>query len=141
MKRFAACAFLLIETIGCAQAAPPETITYQAVTAYSPEGISRLRVTPVDENNGYEIDLFVIAPNQTQHTGHIQGFATLDGERLTLTVPNTLPDGTLDKPPLCTLIIEVNEKRAKVASEKGCAFHAGAGASFFEQGQNLVRVP
>jgi hypothetical protein len=140
MKRIVIGIFLLFKSVAHAQTSVSETMTYQAVTAASPTAVSRLRVTPVD-SNGYAIDFSVVAPTRTQHTGHIQGFATRNGDRIILRVPNFLPDGNLDRPPLCTLVIDVNETSAKVVSEYNCAFYCGAGASFFEQGQNLLRVP
>jgi hypothetical protein len=141
MKRIGISTFLLLVFIARTQASALEpTVTYQATTASSPIGISRLRVTPVSSDM-YAIDFSVVAPNRTQHTGHIQGLATRDGERLTLNLANFQPDGNLDTPRLCTLVIEVSNTSAKVISEDYCAGYHGAGASFFEQGQNLVRVP
>jgi hypothetical protein len=139
MKRIMICTFLLLASNAHAQSLE-RTATYQAVTANPPVGISRLRVTPV-YGGRYSIVLTVIAPNRTQHTGHIQGLATRDGDRFTLSVANFQPDGNLDSPPLCTLVIEVRNSSAKVISENYCAAYHGAGASFFEEGQNLVRVP
>jgi hypothetical protein len=141
MKRTVICTFLLLASNAYAQSSASEpTATYQAVTANSPVGISRLRVTPVSADR-YAIDLSIVAPNRTQHTGHIQGLATRDGDRLTLNLANFQPDGNLDTPRLCTLVIDVNNTSAKVISVDYCAGYHGAGASFFEQGQNLVRVP
>lgn len=141
MRRIVICTFLLLASNAHAQPSASEpTATYQAVTANSPVGISRLRVTPVSTDR-YAIDLQVVAPNRTQHTGRIQGLATRDGDRFTLSLANFQPDGNLDSPPLCTLVIEANKTSAKVMSEDYCAAYHGAGASFFEQGQNLVRVP
>ena len=123
-----------------AQTSSSETLTYEAITANSPVNISRLRVTQVDAN-GYAIDLSIVAPNRTQHTGHIQGLATREGSHLTLKVPNFQPDGKIDHPSLCTLVVDLNETRAAVVSAENCAGFHGAAASFVEQGRNLVRVP
>jgi hypothetical protein len=123
-----------------AQTSSPQTVTYQAITANSPVGVSRLRVTQV-ESNAYVIDLSIVAPNRTQHTGHIQGLATKDGTRLTLKVPNFQPDGNVDHPALCTLVIDIDDTHARVLSEHQCAGFGGAAASFVEQGRDLVRAP
>jgi hypothetical protein len=122
-----------------AQTSSPQTITYQAITANSPIGISRLRVTQV-ESNAYVIDFSIVAPNRTQHTGHIQGLATKDGSQLTLKVPNFQPDGNVEHPALCTLVIDVDDTHATVVSEHRCAGFGGAAASFVEQGRKLARV-
>lgn len=123
-----------------AQTYSSETLTYESVTANSPVSISRLRVTQV-EANGYAIDLSIVAPNRTQHTGHIQGMATREGNLLTLKVPNFQTDGKIDHPSLCTLSVDLNDARAAVVSAEKCSGFHGAAASFVEQGRNLVRVP
>jgi hypothetical protein len=137
--RVAIGALVLATTTVLAQTSSPETLTYEAITANSPVGISRLRVTQV-ETNTYAIDFSIVAPNRTQHTGHIQGLATRKGEHLTLKVPNFQPNGKIDYPSLCTLVIAVDETRAQVVSEEKCAGFGGAATSFVEQGRNLVRV-
>ena len=131
---------LLITAAASAQPSDPQTVTYEAVTANSPTGISRLRVTKVDDN-GYAIDFSIVAPNRTQHTGHIQGLATKDGRLLTLRVPNFQPDGVIDHPALCTLVIDADDTRAQVVNEDKCAGFHGAAADFAEQGRKLIRVP
>jgi hypothetical protein len=130
----------LITAAASAQPSDPQTITYEAVTANSPTGISRLRVTKVDDN-AYAIDFSIIAPNRTQHTGHIQGLATKNGRLLTLRVPNFQPNGAIDRPALCTLVIDADDARAEVVKEDKCAGFHGAAADFAEQGRNLIRVP
>lgn len=132
--------FMFAASIAHAQASSERTLTYEAITANSPVGISRLRVTQVDVG-AYAIDFSIVAPNRTQHRGHIQGLATRDGDNLILKVPNFQPDGNLDHPLLCTLVIDVEETRAKVVSEHQCAGFGGAAASFVEQGRNLIRMP
>jgi hypothetical protein len=104
-----------------AQTGAPQTIVYQTASNAVAAGTARLRVTEV-EPNGYAIDLAIVAPNPSRHTGHVQGYATRQ----------------LDRPPLCTLVIELDDARAKVLSEEGCAPFHGAGASFIEQGSALV---
>jgi hypothetical protein len=47
--------FLLVTSAAYAQRSTPETFTYEAITANSPIGISRLRVTKVDAD-AYAID-------------------------------------------------------------------------------------
>lgn len=137
--RMAATICCLVAAATPVQAVNPATVTYQAITASDPEGISRLRLTPMDDGS-YAINLSVVAPNRTQHTGHIQGRAIRQGDQLTLIIPNFLPDGDLDQPPLCTLVIQLSQANARVVSEHACAFYHGAGASFVEQGQHLQRV-
>lgn len=129
-----------ITAAASAQPFDSQTVTYEAVTANSPTGISRLRVTKVDDN-GYAIDFSIVAPNRTQHTGHIQGRATKDGRLLTLRVPNFQPNGVIDNPALCTVVIDVDDTRAQVVNEDKCAGFHGAAADFAEQGRNLIRVP
>lgn len=123
-----------------AQTSSLQTLTYEAITANSPVGISRLRVTQV-EANAYAIDFSIVAPNRTQHTGHIQGLATKEGNRLTLKVPNFQPDGNIDYPSLCTLLVDFDDTRAEVVSENHCSGFGGTATSFVEQGRNLMRVP
>ena len=129
----------MLGTLAHAQSLSPQTVTYEAVTATSPIGVSRLRVTPVATGT-YAVDFSIVAPNPTQHTGHLRGLATSDGDRLTLRVPIFRDDGVLDNPSLCTLVINTSEARAKVITEDRCAGFSGAAASFVEQGQNLTRV-
>jgi hypothetical protein len=133
-------ALVLATSIAYAQTFSPQTLVYEAITADSPVGISRLRATQV-EANGYAIDFSIVAPNRTHHTGHIQGFATREGNHLTLKVPNFQPDGNIDHPAVCTLVIDLDDIRAKVVSEHQCAGFGGAATSFVEQGRNLLRVP
>jgi len=123
-----------------APAPPTRTVTYEAVTAENPVAFSRLRLTEV-EPNGYAVDLAIVAPNPSHHTGHIRGFATGDGRRLVLKVPNFMEDGELDRPALCTMAIEADETRARVVSEDNCASFHGAGASWLDQARNLIRKP
>jgi hypothetical protein len=123
-----------------AQPSGAQTLTYEGGTANSPTGISRLRVTQVDIN-AYAVDFSIVAPNRTQHTGHIQGLATKEGRLLTLKVPIFQPNGVIDHPSLCTLVIDADDTHAKVVSEDKCAAFGGAAADFVEQGRNLVRVP
>ncbi|MBC7685450.1 MAG: hypothetical protein H7176_09505 [Bdellovibrionales bacterium] len=133
-------AALFATSTAYAHTSRPQTLTYEAITAISPVGISRLRVTELDIGD-YALDFSIVAPNKTQHTGHIQGLATKHGNRFILKVPTFQPDGNVDHPFLCRLVVDVNETGAKVVSEQGCAGFSGAAASFFEQGQNLVRMP
>ena len=123
-----------------AHAAPPVTITYEAVTATSPTGVSRLRLTPLDDGS-VAVDLVVVAPNPSQHQGHVQGLASRNGIRYTLKAPNFIEGGVLDHPALCTLVIDADDSAAKVVSEHQCVGFHGAAASFVEQGHHLVRVP
>jgi hypothetical protein len=139
VRRLIFCVVALLGTVVHAQTSGPQTVTYEAVTATSPVGISRLRVTPV-ATSAYAVDFSIIASNPTHHTGHIRGLATGDGDRLTLRVPIFRDDGILDNPSLCTLVINTSEAQAKVATEDRCASFHGAAASFVEQGQNLRRV-
>ena len=139
MRRLIICVFMLSGTVAQAQTSGPQTVTYEAVTATSPVGISRLRVTPLD-TSAYAVDFSIVAPNQTQHTGRIRGLATRDGDRLTLRVPIFREDGILDSPSLCTMVINTNEAQANVITEDRCAGFSGAAASFVEQGQKLMRV-
>jgi hypothetical protein len=143
VRRLIICVFMLLGTVAHAQSSSPQTVTYEAVTASSPVGVSRLRVTPV-ATGAYAVDFSIVAPNPTQHTGHIRGLATRDGDRLTLRVPVFRDDGVLDTPSdtpsLCTIVINTNEARANVITEDQCAGFSGAAASFAEQGQKLVRV-
>jgi hypothetical protein len=120
-----------------AQTGAPQTIVYQTAPNAAAAGTARLRVTEV-EPNGYAVDLAIVAANPSRHTGHVQGYATRAGARLVAKVPVFQPDGQLDRPPLCTLVIELDDARAKVVSEEGCAPFHGAGASFVEQGSALV---
>ena len=130
---------MLAASVAHAGAPSAPTVTYEAVTATAPVGISRLRVTPVGSRD-YAIDFSIVAPNSTQHVGHIQGLATQDGMRLTLRVPIFRESGHLDHPSLCTLVIEADDARARVVSAHQCSAFHGAAAGFVEQGQHLVRV-
>ena len=140
MHRTLICTLMLAGSAAYAQAPAAPTATYEAaVTSYLAVSISRLRVTQVD-SGAYAVDLLVVAPNLTQHRGHVQGLANLVGGRLILRVPNFMDNGDLDHPPLCTLVLEANETHARVVSADHCTGFHGAAASFMEQGQNLVRV-
>lgn len=139
MHRLIICIFTLFGTLAHAQASDPQTVTYEAVTATSPVGISRLRVMLVATDT-HAVDFSIVAPNPTQHTGHVRGLATSDGDRLMLRVPIFRDDGTLDNPSLCILVIDTNETQAKVITEDRCAGFSGSAASFVAQGQNLRRV-
>nr|WP_314605455.1 hypothetical protein [uncultured Janthinobacterium sp.] len=139
-KRIVIGAFVLATATAYAQISSSNTLTYEAITANSPVGISRLRVTQV-ETNTYAIDFSIVAPNPTQHTGHIQGLATREGSRLTLKTPIFQENGKIDHPSLCTLVLDLDETRAKVVSENDCAGFGGAATNFVEQGRNLVRIP
>lgn len=123
-----------------AQATAPVTLTYQANTANSPVYVNRLRVTQVD-TNAYAIDLSIVAPNPSHHTGHIQGLATREGNRLTLREPIFKEDGTIDDPSLCTLVVDIHDKHANVVSADQCSGFGGAATNFVEQGRNLLRLP
>ena len=128
----------LAATTATAQAPKPQTATYEAVADDAPDAVSRLRVTPVGAD-AYAIDFSVVAPNPSRHTGRIRGLAVREGSRLVLKVPAFMEDGNIDDPPLCTLVIEADEARARVAGEDGCVGFHGAGASFLALGRNLVR--
>jgi len=140
MYRFVISAFMLFGSVAQAQTTNLQTLTYESVTANAPAGISRLRLTQVDSST-YAVDFSIVAPNRTQHRGHIQGLATRGGNRLVLRVPNFREDGSLELHPLCTLVIDAHEGFAKVVSEHQCSGLHGAGASFVEQGKNLLHVP
>jgi hypothetical protein len=129
----------LLLAVPAAGAATPPSFIYEAVTAHSPTGTSRLTLTPLG-NAEYAVDLRIVAPNPTQHKGHIQGLATRSGDPLTLRVPSFMENGRPDDPPLCTLVIDANATRAHVVSAHKCTGFHGAAASFYEQGQNLLRV-
>lgn len=128
----------LFAVLGQAQAEPAQTIVYQTAPNAAAAGSARLRLTQV-EPNGYAIDLAIVAPNPGRHTGHVQGYATRAGARLVAKVPVFQPDGQIDRPALCTLAIELDDAHAKIVSEEGCAPFHGAGASFVEQGADLVQ--
>ncbi|MCC2974823.1 hypothetical protein [Massilia sp. IC2-476] len=117
-----------------------DALVYEAVTAQAPRGVSRLILTPI-EGGAVALDLRIVAPNPTQHKGHIQGLATREGMRYTLKAANFIEDGSLDDPKPCTLLIEADANRARVVSAEHCSGFHGAAASFMEQGQDLVRVP
>ena len=136
--RFLACWYVLAAAPGHAAEPVHATMTYEAVTAKAPDGISRLRITPV-EQGVFAVDFSIVAPNPSQHTGHIRGLATQQEEDLILRVPNFMEDGNLDHPALCTMVISAKDARARVVSAHQCAGFAGAGASFVEQGQDLRR--
>jgi hypothetical protein len=122
-----------------AVAATPPSFIYEVVTAHSPTGTSRLTLTPLGDAE-YAIDFRIVVPNPTQHKGHIQGLATRTGERLTLRVPSFMENGRPEDPPVCTLVIDATPTRAHVVSAHKCTGFHGAAASFFEQGQDLLRV-
>ena len=122
-----------------AQAETVQTIVYQTAPNAA-AGSARLRVTQV-EPNGYAVDLNIVAPNPSRHTGHVQGYATRAGTRLVAKVPVFQPDGQIDRPALCTLVVELDDARANVVSDEGCVPFHGAGASFVEQGSALARAP
>ncbi len=129
----------LFAVLGQAQAETVQTIVYQTAPNAA-AGSARLRVTQV-EPNGYAVDLNIVAPNPSRHTGHVQGYATRAGTRLVAKVPVFQPDGQIDRPALCTLVVELDDARANVASDEGCVPFHGAGASFVEQGSALARAP
>lgn len=112
--------------------------SYSAVTARDPEELSVLKLRRLGGMD-YSLDLHVVAPNRTHHTGQLDGVAVRDGDILTLVKQNLQPDGKPDFPAICRLKIEVDAGIAVVLSDDGCAGYAGAGASFFEQGRELRR--
>lgn len=140
MQALLTAALLLAATAANAQSPSPRTLTYEAVTAHAPTGISRLRLTRI-EGDTYAVDFQIVAPNPTQHKGHVQGLATRVGSRLTLRAVNFIEGGVVDEPALCTLVLEADDTRARVVSTHQCTGFHGAAASFEEQGQDLVRVP
>jgi len=140
MQAFLIGALLLAGSPAGAQPAKAQPVTYEAVTARSPAGISRLRLTPVGEN-AYAVDFRIVAPNPTQHKGHVQGLATREGDRFTLRAVNFIEGGVVDERALCTLVIDADDARARVVSAHHCTGFHGAAASFTEQGQDLARVP
>jgi len=139
MRALVTGALLLGATAANAQPAS-RTLTYEAVTAHAPSGISRLRLTHID-GDSYAVDLQIVAPNPTRHKGHVQGLATREGDRLLLRAVNFIEGGVVDEPALCTLAIEANDARAQVLGTRHCTGFHGAAASFTEQGRDLVRVP
>ena len=139
-RLFATAACLLTAATGHAQAGAGAVQTYEANTGNTPDGISRLEITPVGAGL-FAVDLRIVAPNRTHHTGHIQGLARGEGAHLVLRVANFEPDGKVYAPhPVCTLVIDADDTRANVVSEDTCAGFGGAAASFAEQGRNLLRT-
>ena len=122
-----------------AQASDAFSGKYSAITARAPDQSSVLQLTHRG-GNAYAIDLQIVAPNATRHTGHIQGEGLREGDTITLVKENRIPEtGKIDHPPQCVLTLRVAGSVATVLSEKGCAAHHGAAASFVEQGAKLIR--
>ena len=139
MKRHVVAVLWLLAGFTQAQDASSRTEIYRTPAADAAAGTALLRVTALVAN-GYAVDLATVAPNASRHTGHVQGYATRASGRLSARIPVFQPDGSIDHPALCTLVVELDAERAKVVSAEGCAAFHGAGASFVEQGRAMVRV-
>ena len=123
----------------------PARASYRAMTApaspYAPAEWSTLTLQRTDERV-YALALAVVAPTASHHTGRIEGDAILDGEVITLDKTGGPADLPPENPSMqCSLRIRVTKDVATVLSEDGCAAWLGAGASFVEQGQALLRTP
>lgn len=134
--KFAACIVLALASpfavAGAGTAA--WTYTYRALTAHNPDEYSELTLRAITPTT-YAMDFTVVAPNRTHHTGHIEGVATFSGNLLVLRPKPIAGDPVSHK---CELKLRIAANTATVLSEDSCAGYAGAGASFVEQGANLV---
>jgi hypothetical protein len=138
-KQFVIVGLFFVASFVGAEALDPYSGSYKALTAREPDEFSLLQLRFV-RGVEYSVDLAVVAPNRTHHTGHIQGSAMRDGNVFTLTKQNILPDHSADNPATCVLKMQIDGNMAKVLSEDGCAGYGGAAVSFVEQCAKLIRV-